>query len=66
MRIVIVHYHFFPGGVTSAVRSSLLAMKGAGRAENIEFVLLCGHERGIGELTELLRCTTLKRLKTRP
>ncbi len=59
MRIVIVHYHFFPGGVTSAVRSSLLAMKSAGRAENIEFVLLCGHERGIGELTELLRCTTL-------
>ena len=55
MRIVILHYHFFPGGVTSAVRESLRALKSSGSLEDKEIVLLCGHERGTGNLLDALK-----------
>ncbi len=54
MKIVIVHYHFFPGGVTSAVRSSLVALSQSGYLNNREIVLLCGHKRGTEELKKSL------------
>ncbi len=54
MRIVVIHYHFFPGGVTSAIRESLLALKSSGNLNDKELVLLCGHKRGTRKLIDVL------------
>ncbi len=59
MRIVIIHYHFYPGGVTSAIRSSLLALKSSGKLEGKEVILLCGDRRGTDELQKVLESSGL-------
>lgn len=53
-KIVIIHYHFFPGGVTSSVRSSLLALEQSGVLQSSQVHLLCGHERGVKDLKRRL------------
>lgn len=54
MNLIVFHYHFLRGGVTSAIRGSLRALKQTGLLQNVKLHILSGNSNNLDLFLESL------------
>ena len=52
--LIVIHYHFLPGGVCSAVKNSLIALSEAGWLSQRSLKILTGQSKGLDEFIRFL------------